>query len=255
MSRTPITLSNDERFLLNHYINIYNEQMKNIDLMYLELKETRDIIEYITRVDNRPNRNNTNEINNNNTNSNEINNDINTNTNNTNNTNTNNTNTNYTRIRNNNRVIANDSRIIGNYIDRTPRTNTIYRWDYYIPIDDLENVPIVPSQSDLNNNTIDISFNNINQPLNTTCPITLERFDNNTTCTQIIGCGHVFSRNGLQQWFRTSARCPICRYDVRTANDNTTNDSEYIDVSFNVMADQIFNSLFSNRRNRRNSST
>jgi len=40
MSRRPLTLTDDERFLFNHYTNIYNEQLKSIDLMYNELKKT-----------------------------------------------------------------------------------------------------------------------------------------------------------------------------------------------------------------------
>ena len=229
MSRGTLTLTEDERFLLNHYTNIYNEQLRSIDLMYSELKETRDIIDYITRVDERPQRNNN--INNNETN---------------NNTQTFDTTGNYS----------------GRY--RPPRTTAFYRWDYYIPIDDLESVPIVPSQEDIHNNTRHVSFNNVISPLNTSCPITLEQFNDNSECTQIIGCGHLFSHNGLQQWLRGNARCPICRYDIRTptttntntntTNTNTANDNDLMDASLNVLTEQIFNSLFSNRRNRRNSS-
>jgi hypothetical protein len=250
MSRGALTLTENERFLLNHYTNIYNEQLKSIDLMYNELKETRDIIDYITRVDERPRRNNN------------INNDINNNINNEINNNINNTQTFETT---------------GNYSGRyrPPRTSTFYRWDYYIPIDDLESVPIVPSQEDIHNNTRDVSFNNIISPLNASCPITLEQFNDNSECTQIIGCGHLFSHSGLQQWLRGNARCPICRYDIRTTTNtttdattnatnntttdattdaNTTNDNDLIDASLNVLTEQIFNSLFSNRRSRRNSS-
>ena len=57
MSRRPLSLTDDERFLLNHYSNIYNEQLKALDLMYNELKETRDIIDFITKVDERHLRN------------------------------------------------------------------------------------------------------------------------------------------------------------------------------------------------------
>ena len=48
------------------------------------------------------------------------------------------------------------------------------------------------------------------------CPISWSTFDVNERVTQIIQCGHVFNSSELSRWFRTSAQCPICRYDIRT---------------------------------------
>jgi hypothetical protein len=202
MSRRPLTLTDDERFILNHYTTIYNEQLKCIDLMYNELKETRDIIDFITRVDERVRR---------------------------------------TTTTNNSPSVTNSTSTNTN----TNRPSTIYRWDYYIPIDDLEDVIISPTQEEITSNTRSVLFNNINSPLNMTCPITLERFEDNTECTQIIGCGHLFNRNGLTQWLRGNVRCPICRYDIRNRNAHMT------DASFNVLSEQLLSSLFTTRRRTR----
>jgi hypothetical protein len=210
MSRRPLTLTDDERYLLNHYTTIYKEQLKSIDLMYNELKETRDIIDFITRVDERFRR--TIPINNSVTDS------TNANT---------NANTNASTSTN------------------TSRPSAVYRWDYYIPIDDLEDVIISPTQEEITSNTRNIIFNTITSPLNMSCPITLERFEDNTECTQIIGCGHLFNRDGLTQWLRGNVRCPICRYDIRNRNAPMT------DASFNVLSEQLLTSLFSSRRRSR----
>ena len=210
MFRRTLTLTNDERFLLDHYINIYNEQQKNIDLMYLELKETREIIDYITRVDERIRRNTS------------------TNT----NTNTS-TNTNRNTSTNTNR----------NTIMDNLRATGVYRWDYYIPIDDLVDVIVSPTQEEIANNTIQLRYNEVINPLNSSCPITLERFENNTECTQIIGCGHLFNRDGLNSWLNANVRCPICRYDIRNRSETDMNNNTGSDISFNAVSDISFNTL------------
>ena len=86
-------------------------------------------------------------------------------------------------------------------------------------------------------------------PLNTSCPITLERFEDNTECTQIIGCGHLFNRDGLTQWLRGNVRCPICRYDIR--NRNESSEEPMSDLSFNILSEQLLNTLFNTRRRNR----
>jgi hypothetical protein len=232
MSRRTLTLTNDERFLLEHYINIYNEQQKNIDLMYVELKETREIIDYITRVDERIRRNTSSNINTSNTSSNT-----------SSNTNPSNTNTNI-----------GTNTIIDNF-----RATGVYRWDYYLPIDDLVDVIVSPTQEEIANNTIQLRYNEVINPLNSSCPITLERFENNTECTQIIGCGHLFNHDGLNRWLIGNVRCPICRYDIRNRSEPDMNDNTGSDISFNAVSDISFNTLLnsffrlngvSRRRNR-----
>jgi hypothetical protein len=224
MSRVLLGLSDDERFLLNYYTNIYNEQLKSIDLMYNELKETRDIIHFITRVDERTRR--------------------------------------PTTPTNTPTPINTSFRMTGNIIPDTNENTTtnnrnnrststaVYRWDYYIPIDDLVDVAVSPSQEEITNNTRSVTFNSVINPLNTSCPITLERFEDNTECTQIIGCGHLFTRDGLNQWLRGNVRCPICRYDIRNRGENDTSEPPVSDSSFNTLTDQLFNSILRQARGR-----
>ena len=60
-----------------------------------------------------------------------------------------------------------------------------------------------------------ITYSDINNPLNTQCPIILNNFEPSSEVVQILGCGHIFTSAGITTWFRTNPKCPVCRYDVR----------------------------------------
>ena len=91
----------------------------------------------------------------------------------------------------------------------------------------FESVPIVPTTEQINNACEDLSYNSINNPINSVCPINLERFDESSTVTQIVYCGHCYSPEALRRWFSSNVRCPICRYDIREYNPLTTINNPY----------------------------
>lgn len=78
-----------------------------------------------------------------------------------------------------------------------------------------DNVPVYPTEQQITSGTRRVVYSDIEQPLNITCPITLERFESDTEVLQILGCNHIFNPTSLQQWFQSNVRCPICRYDIR----------------------------------------
>jgi hypothetical protein len=84
--------------------------------------------------------------------------------------------------------------------------------------DSLSPVVVRPSQAQIDNATEEVSFSSINNPLNSTCPISHDPFSDNDAVLQVIPCGHIFTPDSLRQWFRTSVRCPLCRYDIRNYN-------------------------------------
>ena len=68
--------------------------------------------------------------------------------------------------------------------------------------------------------------------MNSSCPITLDRFENNSNVTILLGCNHIFTPTSINSWFRSNVLCPVCRHDIRTPitnnvappnNDNTNN--------------------------------
>ena len=160
-------LNANDRHILTYYTNLYNQQLREINMMYNELKEIKNNIDTITGVNN---------------------------------------------------------------VRRQPLRNIYYRMEY-IPIPDLESVPIVASQDIINRNTRSVRFNEVINPLNYDCPISLDRFQDNSMLTQIIGCGHLFCNNEITRWFRTNVHCPVCRYDIRDIDiviqeeNNSTNNT------------------------------
>ena len=106
----------------------------------------------------------------------------------------------------------------------------------------FEPVVVSPSIEQINMACEDISFNLINNPVNSSCPITLERFNENSTVTQIIYCGHCYLPSALRTWFRSNVRCPICRYDIRTYNPLTVINNPYQRIITNNQS-QVINNI------------
>jgi len=88
-------------------------------------------------------------------------------------------------------------------------------------MDFQSNVPIIPTRQQIFTATREIQFGDIENPINTTCPISLETFQESDTITQILHCGHNFNTRQLNTWFQSNVRCPMCRYDIRDYNGNT----------------------------------
>lgn len=56
----------------------------------------------------------------------------------------------------------------------------------------------------------DISNNQQSQ-----CPISLTPFEDDDAVLEIIYCKHIFKEINLRRHFRTSVKCPLCRFDIR----------------------------------------
>ena len=110
------------------------------------------------------------------------------------------------------------SRLNYNSLFNTANANT--RDNFFDPID------IYPSQRQIENATRVVSYCDILTPNNTSCPISLESFDDNEQVTIIRHCQHIFKTNQLNSWFIRNSRCPVCRYDIREYNNtNITNET------------------------------
>jgi len=86
---------------------------------------------------------------------------------------------------------------------------------------DLTPVTVAPTTEQLARATRNIRFGDVENPPNARCPIRLEPFHANTVVTQIIHCRHCFHSEECVRWFEYSVRCPVCRYDVRTINEES----------------------------------
>jgi hypothetical protein len=87
-----------------------------------------------------------------------------------------------------------------------------------------------PNSSDLNNTENQLTdedidtcikicrFNDIRDPLNITCPITMDAFQPDTKVMQLIHCGHIFTESELRIWLVNKRICPICRHTITQSN-------------------------------------
>ena len=123
-------------------------------------------------------------------------------------------NSNILNTRRYNSPIDNVLTAVGHNILNTIRRET----NDYVTNLELENVPVIPNENEIEHATQTIQFNNIINPPNSTCPISLTRFepDSSANVLRIRHCGHIFVPEQLQIWFTHNCRCPLCRYDIRT---------------------------------------
>lgn len=117
----------------------------------------------------------------------------------------------------------------------------------------FQDVIIRPTQEQINNATEILVYNNAITLVNGRCPITMEDFNIGDTISRIRHCGHTFHEDSINSWFRTSVRCPVCRYDIRdyshannmpndVSSNNIENSSERTDPD---IIDNLTNQLTS----------
>ena len=130
-----------------------------------------------------------------------------------------------------------------------------------------DSVPVYPSLEEINRATRVVSFSSIENPVNHSCPITLANFQPDSSVMQILHCGHIFSSENINMWFRNNVRCPVCRYDIReyTVDENSNeqpvrqdetipdlvdtqqeNDEEVILNTFNNLTGSLLANLLTN---------
>ena len=71
------------------------------------------------------------------------------------------------------------------------------------------------TQSQIETATRRVLYRDIISPLNVSCPILQQNFENDSIVSVIRHCGHIFNTDELNVWFESSCRCPVCRYDIR----------------------------------------
>lgn len=216
------TQQNVDRVLLNVYIDMYNTTLREIDRLYDNLDDIRNSIRTL-------------EINHRNMN-------LNTNANrHQNNSNNRNTRRMYNNDRlpsesNPNRIYLNGRYYTIEYIRPDARVETNRRQNNQrntnnilgnIFLNDIvrnfyDPVIVRPSIQEIQNATTNTTFGSIINPINDSCPISLERFENNASVSQIMHCGHIFNPADLNLWFQANVHCPVCRYDIRRYNRRGT---------------------------------
>jgi len=145
-------------------------------------------------------------------------------------------------------------RFSGNTTGQTNFTNPI--------IDNLSPVRIRPSVSQVRRGTELLTWTDISDNYQQSCPIDLVPFSENDSILRIRHCKHIFREMNLRRHFRNSPNCPICRYDIRDyiAENNAPpiipEDIEDV-ISDNIvnLVEEAVSNISRNRSNRRNHSS
>ena len=217
-------VTNDQVLLVNVLNVMYNDNMRQIQNLNDANNDIRRVL--ISTLNSRLNttrnlNNNTNRNINNNTN---INNTRNTNINRNNNTNS--TNRQIPHVNNRPYIVEHISSR-NNLLERysNPRENTSQRLRENLNTtlgSFFDPVVINPTPLQIELSTRNVRYCDIVTPINRSCPITLENFNDSDMVTVIRFCGHIFNTDHLHTWFTTNCRCPVCRYDIRNYNSNSS---------------------------------
>jgi hypothetical protein len=89
--------------------------------------------------------------------------------------------------------------------------------------------PGAPTNDQINRATLNTTFSNIVSPINATCPISRDEFNDNSEITMIRGCNHIFNRTSLREWFVHQSSCPMCRRDIRMYRPSASSSASSLD--------------------------
>lgn len=212
--RVGLTMTQDERLLLNMYINQYNQANNQITRLYNTMDSIRSNINNIIGISRANMNNNSN---------------TNVNSNQHNNRNTFRTNMSRNTIPNINNLFNNNPYVFYDYNNPIAPTTYINNETETETDDNLTNllsvflsstVPVRPTAAQIASATRLVRYSEIQTPISNSCPISLDNFLPNDEVRQINYCGHIFSKSSFDEWFCNNVRCPVCRYDIRTYRPN-----------------------------------
>jgi len=183
-------MSQDQQYLLDYYLNLYNQTIRQIDLLHISLDEIRHNMDIISGIlPPQPPQ--------------------------------------LQQPRHRNRQPTTSSTNAAYFEYYIPQTNDS---DINSLLNLFQSLSATTPTDSSANNVLDLmptvtrtlSYSNITNPVNTQCPILLENFTPSSEVIQILGCEHNFTPVGITAWFRRNSRCPICRYDVRLYHTNSS---------------------------------
>lgn len=118
-----------------------------------------------------------------------------------------------------------------------------------LPSTFMDPVVVAPSANQINHACLECTYGQIENPMNSTCPICMEPFTESSRVLQIKHCGHIFNYDELMRSFQTSVRCPMCRYDIRRYRRNNLEVNEGVDSNNNwvqQISSQLVNDISNN---------
>ena len=120
------------------------------------------------------------------------------------------------------------------------RNNSRFLENFFSPVE------VYPTQSQIEAATRRVRYCDIVSPMNRSCPISLEQFEDNDMVSVIRQCNHIFRTEELNTWFRSNCRCPVCRYDIRNYSTNAATSSYFQDTSGNNLRTDTNTNTYTN---------
>jgi len=223
LNNEQLLLINILNTMYNHYIRLINIYNDNIYSLNQNNTQIRNLLFQIFSNSNNNyfSQNSLRTYRDNNRNS-----QVNSNSNTNSNTNANTTANNFGRV-----ILNNVPYIIENIEEyriplRQDRNETLNQNFSQILQNFFQPIEVFPTPSQIELATRIVRYNDIISPLNRSCPISLENFNDTDIVTMIRFCGHIFNSEELNTWFRSNCRCPVCRYDIRNFNSKLQSDIE-----------------------------
>lgn len=115
---------------------------------------------------------------------------------------------------------------------------------FYLPRRDDESE--VLTEETITQATTRSFFNEIENPNNLSCPITLEVFLPHQPVIMINQCRHIFNAEHLSRWFETKSTCPMCRCNIQPTpplNRLATMATQMLSNVFTTGVNDILNDL------------
>ena len=104
-----------------------------------------------------------------------------------------------------------------------------------------EEISTIPTNDQIRCATLNTMYSNIISPVNTTCPISRDEFEDESEITMIRGCNHIFNRASLREWFVNHSTCPMCRNDIRNYREAPVIDSTTVNSLYSRIMDNSRN--------------
>jgi hypothetical protein len=233
-NQSHLNIPNEQLLLINILNTIYNDNLRQINTLTNSNNEIRNIITNLLR-------NNTNLSNRSQTHN-----------------RFRNRNNNYNRNSNQERVYINNlPYIIEDYQEYRIPSSQLYNWINNSTVSSSESsgasqtrtngnqqrtsslsrafqsffepVDVFPTQTQIETATRRAMYCDIVSPINRSCPISLENFNDSDMVSVIRYCGHIFHTEHLNRWFARNCRCPVCRYDIRNYTSSVS--SNFVSVN------------------------
>jgi hypothetical protein len=106
----------------------------------------------------------------------------------------------------------------------------------------------------INSNINNITFSSIGNPVNNTCAISQDEFEENEEVSVFNYCGHIFKKEPLNTWLMTHQTCPNCRFNILTNSNlikysNSDETFKYF-LTLNQFRELLANNIINNLLNR-----